>query len=45
METIDRILTDRIRNPVGPEFMAPSEVPAVRSSTGKIQPRATSAAV
>jgi aryl-alcohol dehydrogenase-like predicted oxidoreductase len=43
MQTIDRILTATIRNPVGPEFMAPSEVPAVRSGAGKTQPRLASA--
>ena len=45
METIDRILTATIRNPVGPEFMAPTEVPAVRTAAGNTQPRLASAAM
>ena len=28
MQSIDQILTKTIRDPVGPEFMAPTEVPA-----------------
>lgn len=31
MELIDRILRETVRNPVGPEFMAPSEIPSERS--------------
>jgi aryl-alcohol dehydrogenase-like predicted oxidoreductase len=31
---IDRILLDTIHDPVGPEFMAPSEEPATRNRTG-----------
>jgi aryl-alcohol dehydrogenase-like predicted oxidoreductase len=40
MERIDQILTETIHDPVGPEFMAPSEVPAVRSGADKGQSRA-----
>lgn len=40
MERIDQILTQTILDPVGPEFMAPSEVPAVRSGAGKGQSQA-----
>ena len=32
MEEIDRILRTTVRDPVGPEFMAPTEVPAERPS-------------
>jgi aryl-alcohol dehydrogenase-like predicted oxidoreductase len=45
MATIDRILTDTIRNPVGPEFMAPTDVPAVRSAADNTQRRVASAAM
>ena len=45
MNTIDRILTDTIRNPVGPEFMAPTDVPAVRPAAGNPQRRIASAAM
>ena len=45
METIDRILAETIRNPVGPEFMAPTDVPAVRSAVGNTQRRTAAAAV
>ena len=31
MEVIDRILRETVRNPVGPEFMAPSEIPSERT--------------
>jgi aryl-alcohol dehydrogenase-like predicted oxidoreductase len=31
MRTIDRILVATIHDPVGPEFMAPSEMPAIRT--------------
>ncbi len=37
MQRIDRILTERIQNPVGPEFMAPTEEPAIRS--GHVMPQ------
>jgi aryl-alcohol dehydrogenase-like predicted oxidoreductase len=40
MERIEQILTQTIRDPVGPEFMAPSEVPAVRSGAGNGQSQA-----
>jgi aryl-alcohol dehydrogenase-like predicted oxidoreductase len=40
LERIDQILTRTIRDPVGPEFMAPSEVPAVRSGADKGQSQA-----
>jgi len=43
METIDRILTENIRNPVGPEFMAPTEVPALRSGAANVPPQRVSA--
>jgi aryl-alcohol dehydrogenase-like predicted oxidoreductase len=43
MDSIDRILAESIPDPVGPEFMAPSEAPAVRSGVGKSQLRAASA--
>jgi aryl-alcohol dehydrogenase-like predicted oxidoreductase len=45
MDTIDRILDDTIRNPVGPEFMAPAEVPAVRSAGGNAPPRTASSVI
>jgi aryl-alcohol dehydrogenase-like predicted oxidoreductase len=43
MQSIDKILTENIRDPVGPEFMAPTEVPPVRSGVGKTQRQAASA--
>ena len=33
LKEIDRILSDTIHDPVGPEFMAPTEIPAERSSS------------
>jgi aryl-alcohol dehydrogenase-like predicted oxidoreductase len=39
MEAIDRILRATVRDPVGPEFMAPSEIPSERSPTTASQPR------
>ena len=35
MEAIERILRDTVRDPVGPEFMAPSETPSERSGHGR----------
>jgi len=43
MDRIDQILTETIRDPVGPEFMAPTQVPEVRSGVGKTQPQAAAA--
>jgi hypothetical protein len=35
-EEIERILRATVQDPVGPEFMAPSEIPAERSTRGKV---------
>jgi aryl-alcohol dehydrogenase-like predicted oxidoreductase len=43
MEEIDGILRDTIRDPVGPEFMAPAETPAVRSAVDRARPAAAAA--
>ena len=42
MTAIDRILADTIRDPVGPEFMAPTDTPAARSGATGTQARAAS---
>jgi aryl-alcohol dehydrogenase-like predicted oxidoreductase len=44
MQRIDQILMQTIHDPVGPEFMAPTQVPAVRAGVGRNQPQAASAA-
>jgi len=36
MKEIDRILRDTVRDPVGPEFMAPTEIPAERSTRDSV---------
>jgi aryl-alcohol dehydrogenase-like predicted oxidoreductase len=38
LEEIDQILLSIVRDPVGPEFMAPSEIPAERSIRNKVAP-------
>jgi aryl-alcohol dehydrogenase-like predicted oxidoreductase len=43
MARIDRILAQTIRDPVGPEFMAPSEAPAERPPIASSQSRPASA--
>jgi aryl-alcohol dehydrogenase-like predicted oxidoreductase len=43
MKAIDGILADTIRDPVGPEFMAPSDASAIRSGTTKTEARAAAA--
>ena len=35
LSDIDRILSDTVRDPVGPEFMAPTEIPAERATHGR----------
>jgi aryl-alcohol dehydrogenase-like predicted oxidoreductase len=45
MQSIDQILTKTIRDPVGPEFMAPTDVPAARSGLGTTYSRAATAAM
>jgi aryl-alcohol dehydrogenase-like predicted oxidoreductase len=36
LREIDRILGNTVRDPVGPEFMAPTEIPAERSTRGAV---------
>jgi aryl-alcohol dehydrogenase-like predicted oxidoreductase len=36
LREIDRILSNTVRDPVGPEFMAPTEIPAERSTRGTV---------
>jgi aryl-alcohol dehydrogenase-like predicted oxidoreductase len=43
MESIDQILTATIRDPVGPEFMAPTQKPAVRPGIATSRPQRASA--
>jgi aryl-alcohol dehydrogenase-like predicted oxidoreductase len=45
MESIDQILSATIRDPVGPEFMAPTEVPAARSGLGTTHSRVAAATI
>ena len=35
-EEIEGILQATVRDPVGPEFMAPTDIPAERSTRGKV---------
>lgn len=44
MKEIDRILEATVRDPVGPEFMAPTEIPAERPSQNGQAARVTAAA-
>ena len=46
LEEIDRIVRDSVRDPVGPEFMAPTEIPpAIRATRGSARPNWSSAGV
>lgn len=44
MKEIDRILHDTVHDPVGPEFMAPTQIPAERSTGGAVRGQPSSAA-